>query len=293
MSIATDNNSGAERALVLGGGGVVGRAWLAGLLSGLGSQGINLGRADLIVGTSAGAILGGQYALGIDIASLMDQESRQPGPAFYTPEMVARLGTIFGEIAVANAAADPEQARAAIGAKALAEQTVSEQEFLARPLYSHLVGQPWPAALRVTTVSATTGKLAVWSRESGVDLGRAAAASSSLPGISPPVTINGDRYVDGGMRSMLNADVAAGARSVVVVSCFSLRARGARLDRELDTITDAGGTQTIIEPAQGLLDLNPDGTLMLDATLIPEALRIGLRQAHAEADRLAEWHHTR
>ena len=277
-----------ERALVLGGGGIVGRAWLAGLLSGLRSEGVDLGRADLIVGTSAGAIMGAQFALGINIAALMDQESRQPGPAFYTPDMVARLGRIFGEIAAANATADPERARAALGATALAAQTISEQEFLARPVYGALARQPWPAALRITAVSATTGKLAVWSPDSGVDLARAAASSSSLPGISPAVTINGDRYFDGAVRSMLNADVAAGARAVVVVSCFSLRTRSERLNRELDTITDAGGTRTIIEPAPQFLALNPNGTRMLDATLIPDALRIGLRQAHTEVGRLTD-----
>jgi NTE family protein len=274
----------ATNALVLGGGGPVGRAWLAGLLSGLRAEGVDLGRSDLVVGTSAGAIVGAQFLLGMDIAAIVANEVSHPGPAYYTPEAMARLGAILGDVA----AADSDQDRAAIGAKSLAADTISEDEFLARPAYTVLTGQPWPEALRITAVSVTTGKLAVWAPDSGVDLGRAAASTSSLPGISPAVTINGDRYMDGGMRSMLNADLVAGARSAVVVSCFSLALLGERLTRELDTITDAGGTRTIVEPGAELLALTDNGARMLDPTLIPDALQVGLRQAAIEAPRLGQ-----
>src|SRR5215831_13096600 len=52
-----------SRSLVLGGGGPVGRAWEIGLLHGFAGRGIDLGTADLIIGTSAGAVVGAQLAL--------------------------------------------------------------------------------------------------------------------------------------------------------------------------------------------------------------------------------------
>jgi NTE family protein len=55
-----------HRALVLGGGGVVGRAWQMGLAAGILDHGIDLSEADLIIGTSAGAVTGAQLALGVD-----------------------------------------------------------------------------------------------------------------------------------------------------------------------------------------------------------------------------------
>ena len=55
------------RALVLGGGGTVGTAWTAGLVSGLRREGVDLAEADLIVGTSAGAIVGTMLATGQDL----------------------------------------------------------------------------------------------------------------------------------------------------------------------------------------------------------------------------------
>ena len=282
-------NEGIERALVLGGGGPVGRAWLTGLITGLRAEGIDLGRANLVVGTSAGAVTGAHLLSGLDLVDIVNSEIREPGPVIYTPPRLARLGEALGEIAAANSSADPEQGRAAIGAKALAADTVTEEVFLSRPMYAVLAGKPWPSVLRTTSVSATTGRLAVWSANSGVELHRAVDASTALPGVSPAVTLNGDRYLDGGVRGMLNADLAAGARTVVAISCFTLAARGEGVAAEFDAITSAGGALTTVEPSQELLDLTDGGLRMLDLTRQPAALRAGRNQAPAEAARLADW----
>ena len=60
----------ADSALVLGPGGPVGTAWLAGLAAGLRREGVDLGAAGLIVGTSAGAIVGAILASGGDLGRL-------------------------------------------------------------------------------------------------------------------------------------------------------------------------------------------------------------------------------
>src|SRR5262245_44472872 len=52
-------------AVVLSGGGNAGQAWMAGVVTGLMREGIDLGAAGLIVGTSAGSRVGAQLAAGV------------------------------------------------------------------------------------------------------------------------------------------------------------------------------------------------------------------------------------
>src|SRR5207248_4732746 len=59
-----------QRALVIAGGGPLGRAWEIGLLKGLKDSGIDLTEADLIIGTSIGGILGTQVRAGKSLDSL-------------------------------------------------------------------------------------------------------------------------------------------------------------------------------------------------------------------------------
>lgn len=61
-------------ALVLGGGGVTGVAWETGLLLGLVDAGIDLTGAELVVGTSAGAIVGAQVATGVSLPTLYEKQ---------------------------------------------------------------------------------------------------------------------------------------------------------------------------------------------------------------------------
>ncbi len=294
----TRNASRVERALVLSGGGPVGYAWMAGLVAGLLDHAVDLGRAELIVGTSAGSIVGAQLALGMDVAALVAELNRQSEPNIYSSTGTG-LGNLLVEWANAARAANPDEARAAIGRKALAAATIGEDAFVARSGYSVFAGREWPPTFRATAVSTTTGQLVVWSKDSHVDLARALAASSSIPGVSPPVTLNGDRYMDGGVRSSLNADLAAGARSVLVVSCFSLtppdgvdanrRHRYEDLSQELDTITAAGGALEIIEPGPEFLRLSGYGSRLMETNLMPEAVQTGRRHAMIESARLGSW----
>jgi NTE family protein len=271
---------------------------MAGLVAGLIDEGVDLGRAEIIVGTSAGAIVGAQLALGMDVAALVADSNRQSDPNIYS-SAAAGLDDLLVEFAAAARAANPDRARAAIGRKALAADTISEDAFVGRSVYSALTGQAWPPAFRATAVSTTTGRLVVWSKDSQVDLAKAVASSSSVPGVSPPVTLSGDRYMDGGVRSSLNADLAAGARFVIVVSCFSLtppdgidahlRHLYKDLARELDTITVAGGSLEIIEPGPEFLNLSGYGSRLIDTSLVPEAVQVGRRQARTESTRLGSW----
>src|SRR5215472_14153431 len=206
-----------SRGLVLGGGGPVGRAWQAGLVDGFASQGINLGTADLIIGTSAGAVVGAQLALkkGFGAPPRIDA-----APPICSGSMVD-LATAMARAAQSS---EPEPIRAEIGRMALNAQTISEEASVSRSIFAPYVGQAWPSQLQITGVNARTGQLRIWDASSVAPLERAIAASTAAPCIWPPITINGERYIDGGVRSMLNADLAMGADIVIAVSCFPLTA---------------------------------------------------------------------
>ena len=206
---------GVTRALVLGGGGVTGIAWETGVLLGLRDEGLDLVGVDLTIGTSAGAAVGAQLLSGTDLDELL---ARQLEPEHH--EIAAELDLdllmqVFGELADGPVDA-PRLAR--VGAHALAADTVPEP--LRRAVVEHrLPSHEWPAApLRLTAVDVVTGGFEVFDAGSGVGLVDAVTASCAVPGIWPPVTIGSRRFMDGGVRSPTNADLAAGHDEVVVLA---------------------------------------------------------------------------
>jgi NTE family protein len=203
------------RALVLGGGGVTGIAWELGVLSGLASAGIDLRNADALIGTSAGSIVAAQISSGKELDELY--AAQLDG---YANERAARMGmrTLAGLAWAMLRSRDPETFRVRVGRMALAAPTISEAERRA-VIASRLPISDWPErALRVTAVDAESGEFVVFDRDSGVSLVDAVGASCAVPGVWPPVTINGRRYIDGGIRSSANADLAAEYDRVVVLA---------------------------------------------------------------------------
>jgi NTE family protein len=107
--------------------------------------------------------------------------------------------------------------RRRVGEVALRATTVPEPERRA-VIESRLPSHSWPARdLKIVAVDAESGRPRVFDKKSGVGLVDAVAASCAVPGVWPPVTIQGRRYVDGGVRSMANADYATGASRVLVI----------------------------------------------------------------------------
>ena len=223
------------RALVLAGGGLAGIAWELGVLRGLADADPDLAArilaADVVVGTSAGSVVGAQVTSGTDLDTLYAAQL-----ADATGELSAELDlTTFPQrLAEATAhAGSAAEVRAAIGAFAIATDTVPEEDRIA-VIRTRLSSTAWPDRdLRVVAVDAETGERRVFDRSGDVDLVHAVAASCAVPGIWPVVTIGDRRYVDGGVHSGANADVAAGSDIVLVLSP-TLAGSPAILGRGLD-----------------------------------------------------------
>ncbi|GAA0338397.1 patatin-like phospholipase family protein [Actinoallomurus spadix] len=196
--------------LVLGPGGVVGTAWTAGLVAGLRRAGIDLAEAGLIVGTSAGAIVGAMLATGRDLEPL-GALRRTTGSGAPAP---ARLDEVFAVLG--DRSLDPVEARRRVGRIALAAGTGEEEAHRSR--ITALTGEGWPdGRLLITTVDVGSGERRVWSRDDGVPLGSAVAASCAMPGVYPPITLGGRRYMDGALAGGANADLVSGAGAVILV----------------------------------------------------------------------------
>jgi NTE family protein len=256
------------RALVLGGGGPVGIAWESGLVAGLAQGGVDLGQADFTMGTSAGSFVGARLALGADPATLADPILAERPPAAprdgggRAPADLAKLMQMIGE--AQGGLRNPAEARAEIGAFALGAETMDEAAFIASfgRSFAGLPDDAWPErGFACTAVDAETGAFQLWTRESGVGVTRAVASSCSVPGVYPPVTLKGRRYIDGGMRSSTNADMAAGHELVLVVAVRLGAAGGAaaeriaaRFDEEIETLKGGGATVVTITPDDASID---------------------------------------
>ncbi|HEV2377608.1 MAG TPA: patatin-like phospholipase family protein [Streptosporangiaceae bacterium] len=267
-------------AVVFGAGGVAGIAWEAGMVLGLQQAGVDLYTADLVVGTSAGSIVGSHVASRSDLRTLLErQESRAAGaPAAPPPDLdtvLAALAPLF------DAELDPLTARRRVGAAAVTAPAGDEAAHIRRITALLPAHQEWPQRrLLVASVDTGTGELAVWHRDSGVPLPRAVAASCAVPGVYPPVTIGGHRYMDGGIRSATNADLAEGASTVIVLNAIGHLVPTGSLEAELAKV---GAARTwVVSPDARAAEAM--GANVLDAATWAPALAAGLAQAESCAE---------
>ncbi len=244
-------------ALVLGGGGLAGIAWEIGLLAGLDEASprnstLALRDADLVIGTSAGSAVAAQLASGLPLAELL---ARQTDPAKQSPEIAAdidmdKVGELFG---LGQAPTDRAALRRQIGRVALLSETVSEAERHA-VIEARVPVDAWPAEQRLLIVAmdANTGEERVFDRDSGVSLVDAVAASCAVPAVWPPVTIGDTRYVDGGVRSAENADLAAGHEIVLVLQAMELPDVTDLAD-QVESLRAQGSTVLVVKPDADVL----------------------------------------
>ena len=252
---------------------MAGIAWMVGLLSGLRDEGVDVSDADRVIGTSAGSVAGALLLTAPDVMVTAALGSDEIYASVDLDEMATRFGA-----AVAGATSEQEL-RAAVGAMALATETVPESARRA-VVASRLPVQTWPTRLSVTVVDAQTGELVVLDGDSGFDLVDAIAASCAVPGVWPPVTLGERRYVDGGVRTTLNADLAAGADPVLVLAPMGVTGSGP-LTAGLDDARPKLGRVLALEPDEAsrlAMGSNP-----LDPATREPAAEAGRAQGRAQA----------
>jgi NTE family protein len=270
-----------DRALVLGGGGITGIAWMLGLVTGLAERGIDLRGADDVIGTSAGSVVGAQLATGVD---LDERYAAQLADASGETAAVLGRGTLVRFVLAAlTGGRDPQAARARIGRVALRASTMPESERIA-VIGARLPVKEWPGrSLRVTAIDAHDGAFRVLDRSSGVPLVHAVAASCAVPGVYPPVTVGATRLVDGGMRSPVNADLAAGAARVVVLAPIPRGlGRGTGVGRQVEELRAGGARVALVTPDHDAIAAI--GRNVLDPARRAGSARAGRAQAAAVAD---------
>ncbi len=296
-------------ALVLGGGGAAGNAWEIGIIAGLAEAGLDMTEtADLVVGTSAGATAAAQLRSGIPaaelLASVLSPPVRPVGQNRERPPSLP-MATVFERMraigAAATSAADLQRAMGAFGLESdsILEPGAGQRRAM---VAARLPSPEWPdRPMIVVAIDAHTGELAAFDRDSSVDLVDAVTASTALPGLVPTVSINGGRYIDGGVRSADNADLALGYANVVVVSPLGGRSQappetgqfeglrrppewGTDLGSQVEALRNQGSHVEVITPDAG--SRAAMGTNQMDpATRIPAA-RAGFAQGKQEAARI-------
>ncbi len=294
--------TGGDRALVLGGGGSTGNAWLIGIIAGLFDAGLDVTTADLTIGTSAGSTAAAQMAgatptelLAATLATAPQQGSGPDGSdrgRVPNKPMTDHLEKFRKIIASSE---DPADMRRRMGAAALDRDAASDGSWQAQwrtTVASRLPSQHWPErSVLITAVDAHTGEPVVFDRHSGVDLVDAVAASCAGGGL--PYRIGDSRYIDGGYRrGAENADLAAGYERVLVLSPLGGRTLhpldwGMQLAAQVDELRAAGSSVEPIFPDSSSEHMF--GANAMDPSLRPIAVQAGYDLGETLAERLSEF----
>ncbi|TQJ33999.1 patatin-like phospholipase family protein [Arthrobacter sp. SLBN-122] len=286
-----------RRALVLGGGGSTGNAWLIGVLAGLADAGLDVTDADLVIGTSAGSTAAAQiagaaatelYAAVLDAPphpTASPGSTTGPAPSRPVSDHLERTGRIIAS------SKDAGDMRRRMGV--LAMDLAAAHDPTARwrgTVAARLPIRNWPHhKLLITAVDAHTGEPAVFDSSSGVDLVDAVAASCAS-GFA--YGIGDRRYIDGGYRRNENADLASGFARVLVLSPFGGRTRtplewGMQLAAQVEELRAGGSRVETVFPGSEAEHLF--GPNAMDFSLRPAAARAGHRQGEMLAQQLTEF----
>ncbi len=271
-----------SRALVLGGGGSTGVAWLVGMLSGLAQGAVLASDCDHIIGTSAGSMVGSRVADGQTLSQLREDMMNRDGAL----ENEAMAGLDFEDMLrvfdawFAMTDTSPASCQA-VAKLALEAKTMSEarcKELLARDVKTE-----WPArSFTAVAVDAHTGELVTFGNNDKVTLLDAISASICVPGVFAPVRVGDRVLVDGGLRSGTNADLAVGYDKVLVLAPIGSLSDGmdpgARqlAEAEVAMLREHGATVTLVFPdeqANAVIGIN-----RMDPNLAEAVMNEGTRQ---------------
>ncbi|MBM3687704.1 MAG: patatin-like phospholipase family protein [Actinobacteria bacterium] len=306
--------SPARRGLVLGGGGVLGGAWAVGALEAIEEvHGIDPRDFDIIVGTSAGSVLGALVAAGVSIEALRDHQRGVPiteGPlAGYLWDYETATGGRRPSMPRLRGPGSVRLMASSLRHGLKMPPTAVLSAFLpvgngSLERVGHLIDAITPfgewsphRSLWVVAMDYEAGHRVVFGRDDAprASLADAVMASCAIPGWFEPVTIDERTYVDGGAWSATSADVLAGhgLDEVYVVapmvsfetdepdsllSRLERRWRGSvtrRCEGEVAELRDEGVQVTVLGP--GREDLEAMGGNIMDGRRRLEVLETSLR----------------
>ena len=229
-----------KRGLVLGGGGLVGMGYHAGVIKALDDFGIDVGAADVIVGTSAGSIIGSYLAAGWQPRDFYDYaQGNHPEARRHASEQRDEVRRIFTPLWT-----DPiDRARRTVGSlftlassrgywsrasggrtpgrtwqKGFPSGLYSTEESRER-LYNDLPIE-WPRDnLYICAVELYSGRRVAFGHPDAPEapLPDAVLASTAIPGLFPPVRIGDSLYVDGGAYSATSLDLATDEECTTII----------------------------------------------------------------------------
>lgn len=240
-----------RRALVLGGGSLLGAAWTVGALTALEEvRGLSANDFDITVGTSAGSILAALLTVGVSTNDLLRHQHGEvitDGPlADYdwdydlaAAEVMSGRASFRGanpRYLFQNRRRLRQMPPSAVWVALAPHGSVS-----LKPIHDLIstaaAGRPWPEGLWINAFNLDFGYRTLFGREDApqADIADAVCASCAIPGWFSPIVINGNRYVDGGTWSPTSVDtlVDQDLDEVVVLAPMAAFA----LDRPQDVMT--------------------------------------------------------
>jgi NTE family protein len=294
--------------LVLGGGGVLGEAWMTGVLAGLeDAAGVDLRATESFVGTSAGAIVAARLAAG-------RSPRRPPAPPAVPPpagdgggrSARALLAAGVRGIAGAGWAATAPVASAAMtlgapGGALVRSALLARAPAPARRLHRlheemSGLGARFDGRLRVCCVERDRGRRVVFGAPGAppASVADAVMASCSFPWSFAPVRIGDHEYVDGAVWSATNLDAAPGGRGTQVVCLDPIAGLAGTSSRGVGALRGALRVATELElqalrrRGMRVRRLGPDGEMaaamgadLMDPRPASDVLQGGYRQGLA------------
>jgi NTE family protein len=284
--------------VILGGGGEVGIAWETGVLAALeAAAGLDVHTASVIVGTSAGAVVGASIATGKNLKEMYeaelsgDVESPTPpeygdpltrgdilftGPAKISPEVAGLL---------MNKEGTPQDQAKALGAAALRTKTLVDQaRYTAR--FAEVLGtNEWPDFdFRPTAADGISGETVLWQKSHGIDFATAVASSLAVPGFFPPVRFGEGAYIDGARDAFSPQLVKEKGLDAILFVGLWLPILA---NNEVDALTKLTGQGIRVESITGGKTIHEEyGNRLVDFAVRPQAARLGYEDGQEAAERV-------
>jgi NTE family protein len=292
-------------ALVLGAGGTLGEAWMSAVLAGLDdSEEFDARGCACYVGTSAGSIVAASLAAGVAPEARLGRVSRSaPVRSGGSDGPLTALRQAFGAVAdLAGAAAAPlvslafastTTGGAMLRRTALLGIPAGRRSLAELGRHVELAGARWDGRLRIVAVERETGRRVVFGAPGAPELAVSAAvqASCAIPGVFRPVSADGRTYVDGGVWSPTNMDLAEaanGERVLCLNPTGSLRLTIGALAGAIGQLSRGiAGAEALVLRHRGaiVITINPDdgtaaamGTDLMDARRRQAVIAAGLAQ---------------